>query len=170
MVGSNRKGTLLAAACGVLAQTWAGLAPSQQPKTAPVAASASDRIITLHEDGKALTCRVVSTWRLDTGELAYQVQVLATGEMLTIVEDGRDGRGRGSRAISMKIFHWGQRSTPPRGAPLPPAPTRHVAPGGTIVTTGPVRDCQPPVIISEGPSVLVDVTNGTPCVVPGTTR
>src|SRR5258705_7183259 len=89
MVRSFRRGALIVAlACGGLAVTWVGLALSQQPRTTQAVSSQPERILTVHENGKALRCRVVTAWRLADGSTAYQVQALDTGEMLTIVEDG----------------------------------------------------------------------------------
>src|SRR5262245_3557717 len=133
-------------------------APTQTLSTQP------ERVMTVHENGKALRCRIVTSWRLENGSTAYQVQSLETGEMLTIVEDGPsttlDGRKGRMRAQSTKIFHWARNSTPPAGAPLPPQ----------IVSSAPVTNGNlvlvsvtnaPPVVISEGPAVVTQVDG--PC-------
>src|SRR5262245_33730234 len=89
MVRSYRRGALIAVlACGGLALAWAGSAWSQAPRSAQTASSQAERILTVYENGKALRCRVVTSWRLQNGSAAYQVQVVDTGETLTIVEDG----------------------------------------------------------------------------------
>lgn len=111
-----------------------GLAWSQSPRTNRSASSSSERILTVHENGKALRCRVVQSWRTNTGAQAHQLQVLDTGEMITIVEDGSPTTvptsvpGGLARALPMRIFHWGQRSrVSPAGAPLPPETIEPVA-------------------------------------------
>jgi hypothetical protein len=102
-----------------------GLAWSQTSST-PRPESASERILTLNENGKSLRCRVVQSWRTAAGTQAHQLQNINTGEMITIVEDGQptsvaNGSGSQSRALPMRIFHWGFNSkTPPAGAPMPP--------------------------------------------------
>src|SRR5262249_38709875 len=95
MVWSNWKGALLLLLAG------AGLAWSQVPASRPIPAGSSpggermagergatERIMTVHENGKALRCRVIINWRTQDGKLAYQLQIIETGEMLTIAEDG----------------------------------------------------------------------------------
>src|SRR5438874_10489 len=88
MVRSYRRGTLIAVlACG-LALAWVGLARSQAPRGTQTVSAQPERILTVYENGKGLRCRVVTTWRLQDGSAAYQVQVVDTGETMTIVEDG----------------------------------------------------------------------------------
>jgi hypothetical protein len=127
MVRSIWKKTLVASLA------WAGLALGQQPfiPAQPVTATpAPERTLTVQEPGKpAQKCAILKTWKTAEGSTAYQVKVLTTGEMMTIVENGKvttvPGRQPGSRlqAITTRIFHWGQSSLPPSGTPLPPAET-----------------------------------------------
>lgn len=104
-----------------------GLAWSQSPMfNRPANTSSSERNMTVHEDGKSLRCRVMHSWRTSAGAQAHQLQVIETGAMLTIVEDGQpttvaQSPGRQVRALPMRIFHWGLRDRmPPPGTPMPP--------------------------------------------------
>jgi hypothetical protein len=83
----------------------------------------------VQEQGKpALSCRLVKSWRTEDGNQAHQVQVIATGEMLTIVEGGdlatplATSRPR-RRTVAMRIFRWGASRTAPVGVPVPPGET-----------------------------------------------
>lgn len=129
MAWSKWKG---ACVVGLLASV--GLAWSQSPMVHRSAPS-SERIMTVHENGKALRCRVVQSWRTSTGSQAHQLQVIETGEMMTIVEDGSPTTVPGSQAqrLPMRIFHWNQRDRAmPAGAPMPP---QVIQPVGHITTT-----------------------------------
>ena len=116
MVWSNWRGAV------VVMLAWVGLAWSQ----APVASVAtSERIMTVHENGKGLRCRVMSQWRTPAGATACQLQVIGTGEMMTIVEDGppttvQEPKAGKLKALPMRIFHWGRNRVPPPGVPAPP--------------------------------------------------
>lgn len=132
MVWSNWKGALLVLLAGV------GLAWSQAPSSRPMPAGdrpATERIMTVHENGKAIRCRVMTSWRTQDGKNAYQLQVIDTGEMLTIEEDGPpttvSSNQSNVRAMPMRIYRWGKSQTPPPGVPVPPqivnAPSNNVA-------------------------------------------
>jgi HEAT repeats len=124
----------------VASLAWASLALGQQPfAPAPPAAATPagtpERTLTVQEPGKpAQKCAILKTWKTAEGTTAYQVKVLATGEMMTIVESGPvttvPGRQPGSRlqAITTRIFHWGQSPSPPAGTPLPPAESVQITP------------------------------------------
>src|SRR5205823_482443 len=106
---------------------WAGLAWGQQPAVAP-ATLECPRVITVQELGKkAQRCRVLKTWREADGMVAFEVQVISSGERMTVVESGPMSERAGSRpgspmqAMTTRINHWGGGMTPPPGAPLPPA-------------------------------------------------
>ena len=118
MAWSKWKG---ACVVGLLASV--GLAWSQAPMGNRSTPPSPERIMTLHENGKALRCRVVQSWRTSNGTQAYQLQVIETGELVTILEDGPATTVPGSSAtrLPMRILHWGQRDrVPPAGAPVPP--------------------------------------------------
>src|SRR5262245_38135047 len=89
-----------------------GLAWSQSPMfNRPASSPSSERIMTVHENGQALRCRVIQSWKTPAGAQAHQLQVLETGAMLTILEDGvpttvSQGPGSQVRALPMRIFHW----------------------------------------------------------------
>jgi hypothetical protein len=114
MVRSFWKGTLVVMLAGV------GLAWTQQSGPADNVPAT----MVVHDNGKELRCRVISSWRTADGALAYQLRAIDTGEMLTLLEDGPattfQGRSGRMRAMSMKIFHWGRLQNPPPGAPVPP--------------------------------------------------
>ncbi|MBI3410570.1 MAG: HEAT repeat domain-containing protein [Planctomycetes bacterium] len=145
MVWSNWKGALLILLAGV------GLAWSQVPTSRPMPVGeriANERIMTVHENGKALRCRVMTTWRTQDGKTAYQLQVVDTGEMMTIEEDGQptmvSSNQSNVRAMPMRIYRWGKSQTPPPGVPVPPqvvtasnnvASNNVVAASNNVVTT-----------------------------------
>src|SRR5579871_212571 len=111
---------------------WAGLAWAQQPISSAPAAKPGEttgQTFTVQEAGKAgQKCKVLKTWKTHDGKIAYQVQALDTGEMMTIVETGsaRDmvgtqgGTGTHAQAVATRIFHWGLERMPPPGTPVPP--------------------------------------------------
>jgi hypothetical protein len=119
MVWSNWRGAV------VLMFVWVGLAWSQAP-TPTTSPGAGERIMTLHENGKSIRCRVLLTWSLADGAKAFQLQTIDTGETITIVEDGpgitlqEPLLGGRVRSLPMRIFHWGTSLTPPDGVPTPP--------------------------------------------------
>jgi hypothetical protein len=85
------------------------------------------RVITVQELGKAAQrCRVMRTWREPDGMIAFEIQVISTGERMTLVESSgiseRAGSTPGSRlrAMATRIYHWPNASAPPVGAPLAP--------------------------------------------------
>jgi hypothetical protein len=130
---------------------WAGLAWAQQPASnpkqpaTPSAVSSTERVITLQEPGKpAQKCKVLKTWKTPEGATAYQVQALAGGEIMTIVESGPATTVAGSRngtrmqAMATLIFHWGRDRTPPPGTPMPPAEVvQTVPPAPRVEMTAP---------------------------------
>lgn len=135
MVWSNWRTAL------VLMTAWVGLAWSQAP-TNPGTAAGSERILTVHENGKAVRCRVLRQWRQPDGSTAYELQALETGEILTIVEaQGGQGSSVAGR-MRARIFRWGLGArTPPAGCPLPPSnapvpdPSQEMVAGGRTERT-----------------------------------
>src|SRR5438874_11996789 len=72
---------------------WAGLAWAQQPipSSGPAAKPAESTVqyFTVQEIGKTgQKCKVLKTWKTPEGKIAYQVQALDTGEVMTGVESG----------------------------------------------------------------------------------
>ena len=96
--------------------------PLAVPPDAPTAdAGAGDRYINVGLAGKKHRCKLIVSWDLPNGGNAYQVQAVDTHEMLTLVRDA--AQGDGSEETPVRIFRWGTRTTPPRGAPVaPPLP------------------------------------------------
>ena len=125
----------------VASLAWAGFGWAQQPAsyfTNPVPgaapATASERIITVQENGKpSHKCKVLKSWQASDGATAYKVQTLDTGETMTIVESGPITSVPGSRAgtrmhaVATRIFHWTHANTPPADAPMPPAEAQDTA-------------------------------------------
>jgi hypothetical protein len=103
----------------------AGVAWGQQVNVPnPVAAPDSGRIITVQEFGGAqLKCRVLRTWIQPDGNAAYEVQILSTGEKMTIAEanDITAPPGTTQHGRMTRLFHWGHSNTAPKDAPVPPA-------------------------------------------------
>jgi len=135
---------------------WASLAWSQPSRTS----AEQQATMTIYENDREVPCRVITKWQASGGKQAMQLQVIATGEMLTLLEDGAastfQGRTGKMRALKMKIFHWGRFRNPPAGTPLPTAGE--------------------PVIINESPSTLITVggtstaTESPPCESCNTTK
>src|SRR5262245_20666412 len=124
---------MLTSRCGgsvFVALAVAGLAWGQgtpQARTTPV--------VTIREmDGPAQKCRLIQSWGLEGGRKASRVQVLDTGEMLTIVETG-PASTPGATGRTADFYHWGLSDTPPPGVPLPPgeSPVRKAAPVRTVL-------------------------------------
>jgi len=143
MVRSIWRGALV----GMLA--WVGLAWSQPERNANGSATSS-ATMTVRESGKDVPCRVVTNWQQPNGAKAYQLQVIATGEMLTLVEDGPattfEGESGKMKALSMSIYHWGNRNTSPPGVPVPPQ---------RIVSE---QRTSKPIILSESNMRLINLT------------
>ena len=97
--------------------------PSKSIAVTPTAAAAPampEHIVTVHENGMSIRCRIIQTWRLTDGTIAHQLQALDTGEYITIVDDPVAPMPH-SRGLAKRIFHWGHRNRmPPAGTPLPP--------------------------------------------------
>src|SRR6266446_956695 len=133
----------------VASLAWAGFGWAQQPAnyfTNPVpAAPASERILTVQENGKpSHKCKMLSSWQTSDGATAYKVQALDTGETMTIVESGPITSVPGSRAgtrmhaVATRIFHWTHAKTPPPEAPMPPGEVIQAA-SVTTVEPAPTR-------------------------------
>jgi hypothetical protein len=94
-----------------------------------------ERFLTVQEAGKGpQRCKLLKSWRNSNGSTAYQVQAVATGEIMTLTEDPRPQgtSGTGSRTLATHIFHW-KNNVPPREVPAPP-PTATVL--GTPIQQG----------------------------------
>jgi hypothetical protein len=131
MVGAKWTATVAAALA------WASFALGQSAGT-PAPAAEYPRIVTVQELGKpAQRCRVLRTWRESDGMIAFEVQVITTGERMTLVESSaistRAGSVPGSQmhAMASRIYHWSPGSAPPAGAPLAPADAVVVRPPAT---------------------------------------
>ena len=145
MVRSIGRGAL------VVMLAWAGLARSQPAPSGNGSASPGGTL-TVHENGKELPCRIVTTWQQPNGAKAYQLQIIASGEMLTLVEDGPattyQGKSGKMKALSMRIYHWGNRRISPPGVPTPPPPERIIA----------NQETAKPIVLSESDEHLVSLT------------
>lgn len=148
MVRAKWTGTLVAALA------WAGMTWGQSAPMSPSAAAGpSQCTITVQEQGKpAQKCKVLKAWKQADGKMAYQVQSLDTGEMMTIAESGpAAGSGASGKAIVTRIFHWGKGNVPPLNAPRPPEATAAVAPK----SPAPMVSKTAPSVAPAGPSTAV---------------
>ena len=116
MVWSNWQGAAWRGAMLVVL-FWSGLALAQSSN------SSGDRIMVVHEAGKATRCRILETWQLPDKRIAHLLQGVETGEFITIVdEEPPTGDPRNPRAMNKRIYAWGVgRQVPPAGSPIPPA-------------------------------------------------
>lgn len=158
---------------------WAGMAAAQLPpaqtppapqapapaKAGPASApsaGASERIVTVNEDGKSTRCRIVQTWQLTDGSTAHQLQAIDTGEYITILDDPTampSGKG-----MPKRIFHWGQRRTaPPAGTPIPP----ELMVDSGVVTTREINPPPPGGKVIPGPVVVTQATAAPSLPAPG---
>ena len=79
----------------------------------------SERIVTVQEaGGQPEACRVLRNWTTMSGQQAWLLESLATGQHLTVVQSATVQPG--APLISALIYRWSDSLTPPEGAPLPP--------------------------------------------------
>jgi hypothetical protein len=111
----------------VLGLAWTGLAGAQAPSPLEKA-----RYINVTEEGKPpQRCKLLKTWREANGALAFQVQAVDTGELMTIVSTQPGGQSH-AREMTTRIFRWGRDNKPPAGAPTPP-------PTATVLNAPPLQ-------------------------------
>jgi hypothetical protein len=156
-------------------------------KAAPTGGADGGEYHMVQEPGRRpMRCRLVRRWKTPQGQYACQMQCVETGEMMTLLEEGPatsmpGAAGAGpQRALSTRIFHWGQYNTSPAGAPLPPGesasqvvlhgmppapsttyqqpvvverPRRLFGSSRTVVAEGPPCGCgsNPPSVLVQGP-------------------
>jgi hypothetical protein len=112
MVVVKWKGTVAAALLG------GAMACAQPPAPVPMMANQAETIITLREAGQRdQKCKILKTWNRPDGSVAYDVQVLATGERMTLVE-GKPSTAETStvdhaepRGIKPRLFPWNRKET-----------------------------------------------------------
>jgi hypothetical protein len=117
-----------------------------------------ERIITVKEGEKAQKCRVLKCWTEKDGSRVCQVQVIATGETMTIQESGpaqSAKSGSSLRSMTSRIFHWGKGGDTPTGVPAGTVTTtvvRQPQPAGSVIvsTTEPPR--------AGGPALFASAT------------
>src|SRR5579862_4963008 len=74
-----------------------------------------DHTMTVQETGKPpLKCRILKMWRQPDGSRAFQVQAMANGEIITIVQPKVEDP---DSPPATKIYHWGDECKAPPGAP-----------------------------------------------------
>lgn len=151
---------------------WAGLALAQQPSptspqtAAPKSGEQPGRLLTVQEQGRPdQKCKLVEAFRTPEGHKAYQVQVVATGEYLTIVEMSAAGQTPGSKAVTTRIYHWGKSATPPPGTPLSPS-AQLVRVSAPAPTTPSIPSTMVPRPMPSGPAPVVQGPSLTPTVAP----
>lgn len=134
MVRSLRVGTLAAVLAGVVV---VGVRGDSLPT--PTATAQPERFITIKEDGKGMAkCRVLKCWTQADGCKACEVQVVETGEMMTIVDEA-------PKAARQRIFAWGKSKTTPAGAPPAPIDAQVVSSWSKTAAAEPAKDAVVPV-------------------------
>jgi hypothetical protein len=120
---------------------WTGLAWAQL-SSSPTAAPPTERFMTVRDEGKPpQRCKLIKTWHEPNGVPVFLVQAVNTGELMTIVGSAPMPESPGvppPKAMTTRIFHWGNDSKSPAGAPVPPATTAPAAPLPVAATTAPV--------------------------------
>jgi len=94
-------------------------------------------------------------WRLPNGSVAYKVQAIDTGDIMTIAENSSvvptetltvpvsgSATPMVVKTMTTKNYHWGQSTTSPPGAPIPPASALESASCGQGLCGTPACDCQ----------------------------
>jgi len=117
-------------------------------KVAPV--GSSEPLIKVREEGKPeQTCRVLKAWQMGNGVNAREVQDIASGEIMTIVDgmpsavaSGPAPAPRGA-GLASRVYHWGRSKTAPAGIPVPPSTGGD---GPVLVSPG---SASPPKLVSE---------------------
>ncbi len=116
---------------------WTGVVCAQQ-STSTAKDTQAEQILTIQEAGKApQKCKVMKSWRTTDGQVAYQVRVIDTGEMMTITEKA-GAFGSRPQNTAMQIYHWGSMRSSPPGVPAPAANSPTISSYGvksTPVTT-----------------------------------
>jgi hypothetical protein len=121
------------AAILVVGLTWSGLCVEMRSAHAAngpqtfVVAEPVPQTITVSEPGKlAAQCRVLKSWKTADG-LTFEVEVVSTGERMTIVESGPiymhgaavPGNGKIVEEMRSRIYRWAHNEPPP-GCPRAP--------------------------------------------------
>jgi hypothetical protein len=78
--------------------------------------------VMVREAGKpAQKCRVLKCWKDKEGNKLCQVQAVDGGEIMTILEPTPSPGVPPARGfMASTLFHWGDQTTPPKGAPVAP--------------------------------------------------
>ncbi|MBM4071567.1 MAG: hypothetical protein FJ271_21930, partial [Planctomycetes bacterium] len=143
-------GTALITSVALVGFAWSQSPPAPLPAMDGTDSPPSQTTMTVHENGKAIQCRLINSWRCDNGARAFQLEVLETGEKLTMVEDGPgtsfQSRAGRMRSLPMRIFHWGRGRNSPPGAPVPPP---------QMISS---QDVGQPTILDESNPVLVRIS------------
>jgi hypothetical protein len=99
---------------------WTGVVCAQQPGST-AKNKQTDQVLTIQEAGKTpQKCQVVKSWRMNDGQMAYQVRAFDTGEMMTVTENAGVFGSR-PHNTAMQIYHWGRMRVSPPGVPAPAA-------------------------------------------------
>jgi hypothetical protein len=133
-----------------------------QSLPAPPVSQPAGKTITVTEPGKpAQKCRLLQQWTEPNGAKACQVQVISTGEMMTIVQSGpavsEVAPGSHAKTMAMRIYHW-RGMTPHPEAPMPPV----------VIEAAPIQRGPMPTI-ETAPSPIIRTGNTTVAVQQGPT-
>ncbi|HZZ80050.1 MAG TPA: HEAT repeat domain-containing protein [Gemmataceae bacterium] len=151
MVWSNWQGAIWRGA-GVMLLLWSGLAWTQTP-VQPSGGNSNEPTMVVHENGRAVRCRVLETWALPDGRKAHLLESVDTGEKITIVSETMPGSGPlNPKAMPIRIFAWGKDgSASPKGAPLPP----HLRLDSGVVIKNEMPQPQDAVVLAEGSGPVI---------------
>lgn len=82
-----------------------------------------EKLVTVHDGGKAVRAQVLDAWQIADGRVAHWLQAVDTGEFITIADVlAFENVGvTPVRGVTKRIFWWGAgRRVPPEGSPIPP--------------------------------------------------
>jgi hypothetical protein len=91
--------------------------------------------MTVQETGRPpLKCRILKMWHQPDGSRAFQVQAVANGEIITIVQPKLEDPDSPPQT---KIYHWGDECKAPPGAPPAPVDATVFAANGDVINVTP---------------------------------
>lgn len=115
----------------------------------------TERHITIGLSGKKERCQVLQSWTLPGGARAYQVRVVQTGELVTVVREAEDEES--NKEVLVRVYRW-VNGVPPNGTPVAPVgsdvyrqPARQEARQTSANSVQPPSPTSPPVQWSATP-------------------
>ena len=105
---------------GVLACTSLAWGQGSSSSAQTMGTDAKERFVTVSEaDKPAQRCKLLKAWQETDGRKVYLVQVVATGEFITVVEPAKSPAA--TPAQPTKLYHWSSPTMAPANAPVAPA-------------------------------------------------